>query len=70
MSCKTRDDINSLIDGSGLPLVSASQKGVLPATGTPSGKFFKDDGTWATGGGGTAVETHIPMINLAVAQTF
>ena len=64
----TKDKITSFESGEGLPLVSISQKGVLPATGTPTGKFFKDDGTWAAGGGGTNVETHIAMISLAVAQ--
>lgn len=29
-----------------LPLVTTSVKGVVPATGTPSGKYLKDDLTW------------------------
>ena len=34
---------------SGLPgVVSTSSAGLAPATGTPSGKYLKDDGTWAT----------------------
>jgi hypothetical protein len=31
-----------------LPLVSTSSAGLVPETGTPSGKYLKDDGTWAT----------------------
>jgi hypothetical protein len=30
------------------PLVSTSSAGLAPATGEPSGKYLKDDGTWAT----------------------
>jgi hypothetical protein len=30
------------------PLVSTSSAGLVPETGTPSGKYLKDDGTWAT----------------------
>lgn len=43
-------------DGDLLPAISATKKGGVPATGTPSGKFLKDDNTWATpaGGGGGA----------------
>ena len=36
------------IDGDRLPDMSATKKGGVPATGTPTGKFLKDDGTWAT----------------------
>jgi hypothetical protein len=36
-------------DLSGLPgVVSTTTAGLAPATGTPSGKYLKDDGTWAT----------------------
>ena len=30
-----------------LPLVSSASAGLTPATGTPTGKYLKDDGTWA-----------------------
>jgi hypothetical protein len=30
-----------------VPLVSTSTAGLVPETGTPSGKFFRDDGDWA-----------------------
>ncbi len=33
--------------------ISATKKGGVPLTGTPSGKYLKDDGTWAVSGGGT-----------------
>jgi hypothetical protein len=52
-------DINSgTIDGDRLPGLSAAKKGGVPATGVASGKFLKDDGTWATpaGSGFTASE--------------
>jgi hypothetical protein len=48
-------DVNSgTLDGDRLPALSTTKKGGAPATGTPSGLFLKDDGTWATpaGGGG------------------
>jgi collagen type I alpha len=34
------------IAGSDLPAMSASAQGAVPATGTPSGKFLKDDASW------------------------
>lgn len=34
------------LDGDRLPGLSSSKKGGVPATGTPSGKYLKDDGTW------------------------
>ena len=34
------------LDGDRLPALSSSKKGGAPATGTPSGKFLKDDDTW------------------------
>ncbi len=46
------------LDGDRLPGLSVTRKGGAPATGTPSGKYLKDDGTWATiagGGGGISV---------------
>lgn len=48
-------DIGSgTLDGDRLPGLSSSKKGGVPATGTPSGKYLKDDGTWdAPSGGGT-----------------
>ena len=52
------DIASGTLDGDRLPGLSATKKGGVPATGTPSGKYLKDDGTWATvsggsGGGGT-----------------
>ena len=35
------------LDGDRLPALSSTKKGGVPATGTPSGKYLKDDGTWA-----------------------
>lgn len=39
-------------DGDLLPAMSTTKKGGVPATATPSGKYLKDDGTFATPGGG------------------
>ncbi len=44
----TRTINSSTGSGTVLPLVSTSNAGLAPETGTPSGKYLKDDGTWAT----------------------
>lgn len=36
------------LDGDRLPALSATKRAGVPATGTPSGKFLKDDDTWAS----------------------
>lgn len=36
------------LDGDRLPAISTTKAGAVPATGTPTGKLLKDDGTWAT----------------------
>jgi hypothetical protein len=41
------------LDGDRLPAFSTTKKAGVPATGTPSGKYLKDDGTWATVSGGS-----------------
>lgn len=41
------------IDGDRLPALSQTKRGGVPATGAPSGKFLKDDGTWAAPAGGS-----------------
>lgn len=48
------------LDGDRLPALSSTKKGGVPATGTPSNKFLRDDGTWqdvATVGGGKKTYT-------------
>lgn len=40
------DIMSGLLDGDRLPGISQSKKGAAPPTGTPSGRFLKDDGTW------------------------
>lgn len=40
------------LDGDRLPGFSTTKKAGVPATGTPSGKYLKDDGTWNTPSGG------------------
>jgi hypothetical protein len=40
------DITSGTLDGDRLPALSSSKKGGVPATGTPSGKYLKDDGTW------------------------
>lgn len=48
------DITSGTIDGDRLPAMSTTKAGAVPATGTPSGKYLKDDGTWATvSGSGT-----------------
>jgi hypothetical protein len=41
------DITSGTLDGDRLPALSATKKGGVPATGTPSGNYLKDDGTWA-----------------------
>lgn len=51
-------DISSgSIDGDRLPAVSTTKRAGVPAAPSPSGKFLKDDDTWATPAGGGAVAT-------------
>ncbi len=38
---------SGILDGDRLPAISATKKGGVPLTGTPSGKYLKDDATWA-----------------------
>lgn len=42
------DIVSGTLDGDRLPAMSVSKKGAVPPTGTPSGKFLKDDGTWSS----------------------
>jgi len=52
-------DINSgTLDGDRLPAFSETKKAGVPATGTPSGKYLKDDGTWATPSGLDSTAIH------------
>lgn len=46
------DVTSGTLDGDRLPAISTTKRGGVPATGTPSGLFLKDDGTWAAAGGG------------------
>jgi len=39
---------SGILDGDRLPVFSVTKKAGVPATGIPSGKYLKDDGTWAT----------------------
>jgi hypothetical protein len=41
------------LDGDRLPALSTGKKGGCPATGSPSGKYLRDDGTWETPPGGS-----------------
>jgi len=58
------------LDGDRLPAMSTAKKGGVPATGTPSGKYLKDDGTWGSPSGsgtvnptGTIAANHIALFN-------
>jgi len=56
------------IDGDKLPAVSATKKGGVPATGSPTGLFLKDDGTWAAGGAVSSVNTKAGVVVLTAAD--
>lgn len=60
-------DVSSgTLDGDRLPAINASKKGGVPATGTASGKFLKDDGTWASpSAGASAARIFTPMATSA-----
>ena len=62
-------DTSGIVDSYGLPDMSADQKGAVPATSTPSGKYLKDDATWATPAGSGSKESHIIFVSLGVAQS-
>jgi hypothetical protein len=47
------DVTSGTLDGDRLPAMSASKQGAVPATGTPSGKYLKDNGTFDTPAGGS-----------------
>ncbi len=54
ITTRSAGDLNSgTLDGDRLPALSSSKKGGVPATGTPSGKYLKDDGTWDAPSGGS-----------------
>ena len=59
------------LDGDRLPALSTTKKGGVPATGTPSGKFLKDDDTWATpaGGGGLGYNLHVQALTSSPADS-
>jgi hypothetical protein len=55
-------DVNAgTLDGDRLPAMSATKKGAVPATGTPSNKFLRDDNTWQDppGGGGGLTQAQV-----------
>lgn len=52
---------------SGLPIATATARGTVPATGTPSGKYLKDDMTWAAIAGGFCV---VFIINISEIVKF
>jgi hypothetical protein len=43
------------LDGDRLPTLSVAKRGGCPATGTPSGKYLKDNGTWDAPAGGSGL---------------
>ena len=45
--------VSDIADGDNLPGLSATKKGGAPATGTPSNKYLRDDGTWQSPPGGS-----------------
>lgn len=63
------------LDGDRLPAISATKKGAVPLTGSPSGKFLKDDNTWAAPTASVAItEVEIdcgatPLLETIIAVT-
>lgn len=52
-------DVNAgTLDGDRLPAMSTTKKGGVPATGTPTNLFLRDDGSWATPAGGSHDRLH------------
>ena len=47
------DIVSGVLDGDRLPAMSAAKRGGVPATGNPSGKYLKDDGTFDSPAGGS-----------------
>jgi hypothetical protein len=46
--------IQGIVPHGTLPVVTATTPGCVPATGTPSGKFLRDDASWQNASGGPA----------------
>ena len=58
------DITSGTVDGDRLAAATATKRGGVPATGTPSGKFHKDDDTWAIPGGGLGYVLSLTAGNL------
>jgi hypothetical protein len=58
------------LDGDRLPALSSTKRGGVPATGTPTGLFLKDDGTWAAvaGGGGLGYTINVQALTSSPAD--
>lgn len=58
------------LEGDRLPGLSTTKKGGVPATGSPSGLFLKDDGTWATpsGSGGLGYTINVQALTSSPAD--
>lgn len=39
-------NVVGILDGDVLPAMSTDKRGGVPATGSPNGKYLRDDGTW------------------------
>ena len=57
------------LDGDRLPDFSATKKAGVPATGTPSGKYLKDDGTWGTPTAAVPLDIQDEGVSLTTAPT-
>jgi hypothetical protein len=61
------DVTSGTLNGDRLPPIAPDTHGGVPATGTPSGKILKDDGTWGAGGSGTT--DHAALTNKDYASS-
>lgn len=58
------DITSGTLDGDRLPAMSSTKLGGVPATGAPSNKFLRDDGSWQSAGSATinSSAVNLPMV--------
>ena len=58
------------LDGDRLPALSTTKKGGVPATGTPSGLYLNDGGTWTAPSGGSGCKSHADYVVYKSGSTY